>query len=78
MVVRIEKEAYLTAGEVCERMGVKRQTLYAYVSRGLLRSFQQGMRRQRLYLKREVEGLLRVRPAARRVRGTRAQSRRGD
>lgn len=62
MVVWIEEEAYLTAAEVCALLGVKAQTLYAYVSRGVLRSYRQGSRRTRLYLLREVEGLLRLRP----------------
>ncbi len=60
MVVWIEEEAYLTAGEVCALLGVKLQTLYAYVSRGVLRSYRQGKRRQRLYLLREVESLVRL------------------
>jgi len=62
MVVWIEDEAYLTAPETCELLGIKPQTLYAYVSRGLLRSFRQGIRRQRLYLRREVETMLRLQP----------------
>ncbi len=63
MVVWIEEEAYLTAPEVCALLSVKPQTLYAYVSRGVLHSYRQGKRRQRLYLLREVESLLRLRPA---------------
>src|SRR3970282_2182575 len=65
MVVWIEEEAYLTALEVCALLSVKPQTLYAYVSRGVLRSYRQGKRRQRLYLLREVETLVRLRPARR-------------
>jgi citrate synthase len=67
MVVWIDEQAYLTAPEACEILGVKPQTLYAYVSRGVLRSFRQGIRRQRLYLRREIEALVRLRPA--RARG---------
>ncbi|MDQ7849109.1 MAG: helix-turn-helix domain-containing protein [Armatimonadota bacterium] len=63
MVVWVEEEAYLTAQEVCALLGVKPQTLYAYVSRGVLRSYRRGRRRQRLYQLREVESLLRLRPA---------------
>ncbi len=63
MVVWIEEEAYLTAEEVCALLGVKPQTLYAYVSRGILHSYRRGRRRQRLYQLREVESLLRLRPA---------------
>jgi excisionase family DNA binding protein len=62
MVVWIDDEAYLTAEETCDLLGVKRQTLYAYVSRGLIRSFRQGIRRQRLYLRREVDALRRLGP----------------
>jgi excisionase family DNA binding protein len=62
MVVWIEEEAYLTARETCDLLGVKTQTLYAYVSRGLLRSFRQGIRRQRLYLRREVDALRQLGP----------------
>ena len=70
MVVWIEEEAYLTAGEVCTLLGVRPQTLYAYVSRGILHSYRQGKRRQRLYQLREVESLLRLRPARARRPGT--------
>ena len=31
-------EGWMTSGQACERLGVRPQTLYAYVSRGLLRS----------------------------------------
>ncbi len=76
MVIWIEEEAYLTAVEVCTLLSVKPQTLYAYVSRGVLRSYRQGKRRQRLYLLREVESLLRLRPA--RPRGPRVNLPRAD
>ncbi len=75
MVVWIEEEAYLTARETCELLGVKTQTLYAYVSRGLLQSFRQGIRRQRLYLRREVDALVLLGPARDRRRPSRARSR---
>ncbi len=67
MVIWIEEQAYLTAPEACEILRVKPQTLYAYVSRGLLRSYRQGIRRQRLYMRREVEALVRLAPS--RARG---------
>jgi citrate synthase len=60
MVVWIDRDAYLDAQETCELLSVKPQTLYAYVSRGLLRSFRQGIKRRRLYLKREAEALVRL------------------
>lgn len=66
MVIWIEEHAYLTAAEVCAALGVKPQTLYAYVSRGVLHSYRRGKRRERLYLLREVEGLMRLRPARQR------------
>ncbi len=37
----------------------------AYVSRGVLRSYRQGIKRQRLYRRAEVEALLRVAPSGR-------------
>jgi len=63
MVVWIEEQPFLTRAEVCAALGVKPQTLYAYVSRGVLHSYRQGKRRERLYLLREVEALMRLRPA---------------
>lgn len=56
---------YVTASEACALLGVKPATLYAYVSRGLLQSYRQGIRRQRLYRRAELEELLRVRADAR-------------
>jgi len=67
MVIWIDEQAYLTATEACEILRVKPQTLYAYVSRGLVRSYRQGIRRQRLYLRGEVEALVRLAPG--RARG---------
>ena len=57
-------EEYLTAAQACAVLGVKAATLYAYVSRGLVQSYKQGIRRQRLYRRSELEGLLRVRADA--------------
>jgi citrate synthase len=48
---------YLTAAQACEALGVKKSTLYAYVSRGKLTSFQKGIRRERLYSRVELEAL---------------------
>ena len=56
-MVVIGGEEYLTVEEAAGALGVKRATLYAYVSRGVLRSYRQGMRRQRLY-RRVEQGLL--------------------
>ena len=62
MVIWIDHDEYLTAQEASQILGVKTQTLYAYVSRGLLRCYRQGIRRHRLYLRREVEALVRLTP----------------
>jgi excisionase family DNA binding protein len=62
-VVNLDGEEYLTAAEACALLGVKAATLYAYVSRGVLQSYRQGIRRQRLYKRREVDTLLQVRPS---------------
>ncbi|MFN8482086.1 MAG: helix-turn-helix domain-containing protein [Anaerolineae bacterium] len=59
-----ELPEYLTVDEACALLGVKRATLYAYVSRGTLRSYKQGIRRQRLYRRSDIEALLTVRPGA--------------
>jgi excisionase family DNA binding protein len=57
-------EEYLESEEAARLLGVKRETLYAYVSRGLLRSYRQGIKRQRLYRRVDVEELLRLAPAS--------------
>jgi excisionase family DNA binding protein len=57
-------EEYLTGEEAARRLGVKRATLYAYVSRGLLKSYRQGIKRQRLYRRADVEDLLTLSPGA--------------
>jgi citrate synthase len=62
-VLNLNGEEYLTAEEACALLGVKAATLYAYVSRGLLSSYRQGIRRRRLYRRGDVERLLRVRPS---------------
>ncbi len=62
-MVLVDGEAYLTGDEAAGLMGVKRETLYAYVSRGLLKSYRQGIKRQRLYRRAEIEALLRLSPS---------------
>jgi citrate synthase len=54
---------YVTAAEAAAILGVKPATLYAYVSRGLVHSYQRGNRRARLYRRSELEDLVRVRPS---------------
>jgi len=51
------QSTYLTAHETAERLGIKRDTLYAYVSRGLLRSVAAPGSRERGYRADEVEKL---------------------
>jgi citrate synthase len=65
----IDGEEYLDVAEATARLKVKRATLYAYVSRGVLRSYRQGVGRQRLYKRSEIEALLAVRPSAQESQG---------
>lgn len=60
-MIVMEGEEFLTADEACALLGVKPATLYAYVSRGVLGSYRQGMKRKRLYRRDEVERLTRLR-----------------
>src|SRR5258705_3189652 len=60
---------YLGARETAERLGIKRDTLYAYVSRGLLRSVTLPGSRERGYRAEEVEKLRAGRGLSRAVRG---------
>jgi citrate synthase len=62
-MVMLDGQEYLTVDEAAHLLGVKRATLYAYVSRGVLRSYRQGIKRQRLYRRSEIEGLLRLSPS---------------
>jgi citrate synthase len=62
-MVIVDGEEYLDVEEAAALLGVKRETLYAYVSRGLLRSYRQGIKRQRLYRRAEVLALVRLAPA---------------
>lgn len=63
-MIEIDGEEFLTVKEAARRLGVKVPTLYAYVSRGVLRSYRQGIKRQRLYRRADVERLLAVGPSA--------------
>ena len=60
-MIVMDCEEFLTAQETCAILGIKPATLYAYVSRGLLGSYRQGMKRTRLYRRHEVERLIRLR-----------------
>ena len=46
---------YLSAKDAARILSVKPQTLYTYVSRGLIRSVAQLDRKQRLYYREDVE-----------------------
>lgn len=63
-MIELNGENYLDGHEACHLLGVKLSTLYAYVSRGILRSYKQGIKRQRLYKQAELEALLRLRPSS--------------
>jgi excisionase family DNA binding protein len=62
-MVEIHGEAYLSAAEASELLGVKPATLYAYVSRGVLKSYRQGMKRARLYRHGDLQRVLHLRPS---------------
>ena len=62
-MIELNGENYLDGREASHLLGVKLSTLYAYVSRGVLRSYKQGIKRQRLYKQAELEALLQVRPS---------------
>jgi citrate synthase len=68
-VIVVDGEEYLTVKEAARLLGVKAATLYAYVSRGFLQSYRQGIKRQRLYRRAEVEPLVRLAPSAGRMSG---------
>jgi excisionase family DNA binding protein len=63
-VIKVDGEEYLTVDEAAGRLGIKPATLYTYVSRGILRSYRQGIKRQRLYRRTDVDALLRLVPSA--------------
>jgi excisionase family DNA binding protein len=62
-MIEIHGEPYLDSAEACALLGVKPATLYAYVSRGVLNSYRQGIKRQRLYRRRELQRILRLSPS---------------
>src|SRR6266436_7406623 len=55
----------LTARQTADRLGIKLDTLYAYVSRGRLRSVMVPGTRERRYRSQDVEALLNARSGAR-------------
>ena len=62
-MIEIQGESYLSATEACDALGVKPATLYAYVSRGVLKSYRQGIKRQRLYRRADLLRALHLRPS---------------
>ncbi|HLZ73333.1 MAG TPA: helix-turn-helix domain-containing protein [Dehalococcoidia bacterium] len=63
-MIDIHGELYLDVHEAAASLGVKPETLYAYVSRGRLRSFRRGIGRNRLYRKAEIDALLTLQPSS--------------
>lgn len=58
MVPPLRLSAFLTAKEACRALDVKASTLYAYVSRGLVRAAKgDGPKGEKLYLREDVERL---------------------
>jgi len=74
-MVVIDGDEYLTGDEAAGLLGVKRETLYAYVSRGMLTSYRQGIKRQRLYRRAAIESLLRLAPSSADGTGARPEGR---
>ncbi len=62
-MIELDGEKYLDGDEASNLLGVKMSTLYTYVSRGILRSYKQGIKRQRLYKQAELKSLLLLRPS---------------
>jgi len=62
-MIELNGENYLDGKEACHLLGIKLSTLYTYVSRGVLKSYKQGIKRQRLYKKAELEALIELRPS---------------
>ncbi len=62
-MIELNGENYLDGREACHMLGIKISTLYTYVSRGVLRSYKQGIKRQRLYKKAELDALIQLRPS---------------
>jgi len=59
----IDDVEYLEVDEAAALLGVKKATIYAYVSRGILDSFRQGVGRKRLYQRAAVTALRETRPS---------------
>ena len=57
-MIELDGEKYLDGDEASNLLGVKMSTLYTYVSRGILKSYKQGIKRQRLYKQAELKEIL--------------------
>src|SRR5215471_13758839 len=55
-----ERARMLTAAEAAAQLGVKLGTLYAYVSRGWLKSYRRRVGREALYRRSDIEALRRM------------------
>lgn len=62
MAIVIDGVDYLDGSEAAQLLGVKKATLYAYVSRGVVQSYRQGVGRHRLYRRDAIEQLRAVAP----------------
>jgi citrate synthase len=63
MQYMIDGEEYVDVDEAATLLGVKKATLYAYVSRGVLQSYRQHVGRRRLYRRAEIEALRVIQPS---------------
>ncbi len=77
-MIELNGESYLDGHEASSMLGVKISTLYAYVSRGILKSYKQGIKRQRLYKQAELEALLELRPSESKQGGDEEHEYRGN
>jgi excisionase family DNA binding protein len=59
-MIELNGESYLNGHEASNLLGIKLTTLYTYVSRGVLKSYKQGIKRQSLYKQADLEALLRL------------------
>jgi excisionase family DNA binding protein len=59
----IDGEEFVDVDEAATLLGVKKATLYAYVSRGVLQSYRQHVGRRRLYRRAEIEALRVIQPS---------------
>ncbi len=63
-MIELNGENYLNGHEASHLLGVKVSTLYTYVSRGIVKSYKQGIKRQRLYKQADLEALLHLHPSS--------------